>query len=92
MKNSKKKQRLFVTLSIIGSIIILACFIWSMKITLSKLSLPSAPSAITESIPSTTEEISKEGQELLKSLQADLEQTNNESEKIDTATPQINPQ
>ena len=95
MRNSKKKQRLFITLSIIGTIIIIGCFIWSMQINLSKLSVPSDTSAITESIPSAIEETSKEGQELLETLQADLEQINNESgnnsEETEITTPQTSP-
>ena len=95
MKNSKKKQRLFITLSVIGTIIIIGCFIWSMQINLSKLSVPSDTPAITESIPSAIEETSKEGKELLETLQADLEQINNESgnnsEEIEITTPQTSP-
>ncbi len=95
MKNSKNKQRLFIVLSVIGIIIIIGCFIWSMQISLSKLSIPTDTPALTESIPSAIEETSKEGQELLETLQADLEQINNESgndsEEIEITTPQTNP-
>lgn len=93
MKNSKKKQRLFVVLTVVGTIIIIACFIWSMQISLSKFSLPTNTPSISESVPNLSE-MTEEGQKLLETLEADLEQlnsdTNNSSEQEESSTPQTN--
>ena len=84
MKNSNKKQRLFIVLSVVGTIIIISCFIWSMQISLSGLSLPTNTPAISESVPNVSE-ITEEGQNLLETLEEDIEQSNSDT---NSSTPE----